>query len=89
MSPQVEKLFNDAKSLSPQERIALADQLIDSVDDDDAGEESLNSQAAYETEWSEEISRRVAEMESGEVQGIPWEEVRRKLMQQAEDADED
>lgn len=32
-----------------------------------------------ETAWSEEIERRIRQLDSGEVKTVPWEEVRAKL----------
>ena len=36
-------------------------------------------EADVEAAWSEEIARRLAEVDSGRVATIPWEEVRREL----------
>jgi putative addiction module component (TIGR02574 family) len=52
--------------------------------------ERLHANLEYEAvsdlgeEWLEEINRRAAEMESGKVKGIPWEEVRRKTREKLE-----
>ncbi len=57
--------------LPVSERAALADSLIESLDeqvDDDA-----------ETAWDEEIAQRVGEIDSGAVTLIPWDEARRQL----------
>jgi putative addiction module component (TIGR02574 family) len=64
------ELLKHALTLSDKERAELASDLIDSLDptvDPDA-----------ELAWQEEIARRLAEIESGRVKTIPWEEVRRK-----------
>jgi hypothetical protein len=31
-------------------------------------------------EWSDVIARRIAELDSGEVQAIPWEEAKRQIL---------
>jgi putative addiction module component (TIGR02574 family) len=33
----------------------------------------------HEAEWAAEIAKRSAEIDSGEVETIPWEEVRKEL----------
>jgi putative addiction module component (TIGR02574 family) len=33
----------------------------------------------YAAEWAAEIAKRSAELDSGEVETIPWEEVRKEL----------
>jgi putative addiction module component (TIGR02574 family) len=64
------ELLRQALTLPDEERAELAASLIDSLDTtvDD------NVEAA----WQEEIARRLDEIQSGKVQGVPWEEVRRK-----------
>ncbi len=44
----------------------------------DPAEEEL-TQEEWDAAWAEEINRRVEEMESGKVKGVPAEEVFRKL----------
>jgi putative addiction module component (TIGR02574 family) len=69
MTNEVSKLLQKALSLSVEEQEALAESLIslgDKIDGD--------AQAA----WEAEIARRVAELDSGKVQTIPWSEVRRR-----------
>lgn len=58
-------------SLNIQQRSRLASVLVRSL------EESKNElqPAEWELLWAKECQRRVAEMESGEVEGIPWEDV--------------
>jgi putative addiction module component (TIGR02574 family) len=57
--------------LDPQERATLLRLLIEALDaeTDDGVEEA----------WRVEIERRVAELDSGSVDLIPWEEVRARL----------
>ncbi len=63
-------LLKQALTLCEKERAELASSLINSLDPTtDAGIEQI---------WQEEIARRLEEVESGRVNTIPWEEVRRK-----------
>jgi len=68
MTQQALDLLQKALSRSEQERADLACSLMDSLDsvvDADA-----------ETAWAEEIERRVADLESGMVKTVPWDDVR-------------
>jgi putative addiction module component (TIGR02574 family) len=72
MAKDVTSLFRDASELSEQDRATLAGLLLESLE----AEPEPDVQAA----WLGEIERRVAEVESGGVQTVPWEEVRRRLL---------
>ena len=65
-------VWKEAADLSEADRASLAGLLIGSLE----GEPDAEVEAA----WAVEIERRVAEMESGKVQGIPWEQVRQRLL---------
>ena len=65
-------VWKEAADLSEADRPSLAGLLIESLE----GEPDAEVEAA----WAVEIERRVAEMESGKVQGIPWEQVRQRLL---------
>jgi putative addiction module component (TIGR02574 family) len=67
---EARELLKQALTLPDEERAELAASLIDSLD--------TTVDNNVETAWQEEIARRLDEMESGKVKGIPWEEVRRK-----------
>jgi len=60
-----------AMTLSPNERVMLAEHLIESLDVED--QERINSL------WAEEAERRNKEIEDGIVQAIPGEEVMNRL----------
>lgn len=62
-----EQLLERALQLPDQQRIAFADTLSDSVDEEDP--------AALEAAWSEEIKRRVEEIRDGTVETYSAEEV--------------
>lgn len=72
MSPHSETVFEAALALPAEERVALAEQLLDSV-----GKNA--EQQEIDREWLEEIERRLRAFRAGEVQGIPAEEVFRAL----------
>ena len=60
-----------AMSLSPNERVMLAEHLIESLDTEE--QERINRL------WAEEAERRNREIEDGTVQAIPGEEVMNRL----------
>jgi putative addiction module component (TIGR02574 family) len=71
MSALRDKLFQEALQLDEAERAALAGMLIDSIDND--------VEEGVEAAWIAEIERRVAELDAGTVETIPWEVVRDDL----------
>lgn len=76
MSTHVTELFERASTLSEKERATLAGLLI----------ESLESEIDPDIEeaWRVEIERRVAELDAGTVETVPWEVVKAKLLQRTE-----
>jgi len=73
MSADAAKLLDEALSLPAEARAALAASLIDSLDqttDPDA-----------EAAWSKEITKRVKELDEGQVQTVPWSEIRAALLE--------
>jgi len=76
MKIDVAELFRRASELPEEERAALAGLLLDSLDrevDPDA-----------EEAWSQEIRKRLSEIDSGQVQLVPWSTVRDQLNQRLE-----
>ena len=71
MTHQLKELFQEAAKLPERDRATLAGLLIESLDPPPESE--------VEAAWSKEIARRVAELDAGEVELIPWEEVRAEL----------
>ena len=65
------QIFREASELSERDRATLAGLLIESLDPQDDSE--------VEAAWEREIERRVAELDDGSVEAVPWEEVRRQL----------
>jgi putative addiction module component (TIGR02574 family) len=67
MPTLVEELSARAKTLSAEDRAHLAEELLESLDQE--------SESEVEAAWDREIERRVAEVESGTVKLISAEEV--------------
>jgi putative addiction module component (TIGR02574 family) len=71
MTREVSDLLKQALALPVEARAALAGSLLESLDDivDESAEE----------EWSKEIARRIADLDSGKVKPVPWAEARRQI----------
>jgi putative addiction module component (TIGR02574 family) len=67
MKPVVEDVVRQALTLDEDGRAEVAARLLDSL-------EQANTEA--EDVFLAELERRAAELESGAVQGIPWEDLR-------------
>jgi putative addiction module component (TIGR02574 family) len=76
MTTHVTELFEKASVLSESDRATLAGLLI----------ESLESEVDPDVEeaWRLEIERRVAELDSGAVETVPWEVVKARLLRRTE-----
>jgi putative addiction module component (TIGR02574 family) len=79
MAPEMSDILKKALALPPDDRAALAGSLLESLD-------GHPPDPGIEAAWSEEIRRRIEEVDSGKVQLIPYEEVRRRLMARLSDA---
>jgi len=79
MSRTMAHLLEEASHLSEPERGELAARLIDSleplaeVDDTDIA-----------ANWGEEIARRLADLDQGRVQTIPWSEARQMIQDESD-----
>jgi putative addiction module component (TIGR02574 family) len=71
MSPEVTDLLKRALALSADERAALANTLLDSLE---TGNESVQEA------WDEEVARRMADLKAGKAVTVPWEQLRRELL---------
>ena len=71
MSVKLEKVMEEAKALSANDRALLAHCLISSLDkvQDDK----------VDAAWTLLAEERLAELESGEMQGITWDDIKSKL----------
>jgi len=72
MSRTFTDVWKEASELSDEDRAALAGLLIESLE----GEPDPDIEAA----WAAEIEKRVAELDAGNLQSIPWEQVRQRLL---------
>lgn len=70
MSPDALRLLDEALKLSDQDRVALASLLLESIG------EPIDQ---IERAWLDEAERRFGEIERGEVQTIPWTEIRARV----------
>jgi putative addiction module component (TIGR02574 family) len=71
MSPEVSDLLKRALALSPDERAALANTLLDSLE---TGNESVQEA------WDKEVARRMADLKAGKAVTVPWEQLHRELL---------
>ena len=68
MIASAKTLFESALSLDDQERAELVGLLLSSFEDD--------ADEGVDYAWKDEVSRRVAELDSGVIQMISWSKVR-------------
>jgi putative addiction module component (TIGR02574 family) len=73
MTHDATELLKRALALTSGERAELAGSLLESLDGADDDPE------AVATAWSEEIGRRIEDLDSGKAQTVPWEEVRHRI----------
>lgn len=78
MTPQFQKLREEASQLSSQERLALANELFESTDGSFA-EDLADDQRVYSEELAAEVQRRESELDSGLEKSIPHEEAMRRM----------
>ena len=70
------KILDDALSLEPRSRAELAQRLWSSIDSDD---EAALGEVDVDPVFARELERRMAEVDSGAVQTVPWSEVKARL----------
>lgn len=75
MTEAAEKLKTDLLALTPEDRAELTQFLLAL---DEEGEPGL-TQEQWDEAWSAEINRRLADLDSGKVKGVPGEEVMERL----------
>jgi putative addiction module component (TIGR02574 family) len=76
MERNLKEVFQEAAQLPERDRATLAGLLIETLDP--------VSEPDVEVAWSEEIKRRLAEIDAGTVELIPWDEVRPEFFGQSE-----
>jgi putative addiction module component (TIGR02574 family) len=64
-------LFEEAMRLDPEERATLMRLLIETLD--------AEAEEGVEDAWRIEVERRMAALDSGAVEAVPWEELRARL----------
>jgi putative addiction module component (TIGR02574 family) len=74
MAAILKEIENQALSLTPKERGELIHRLIVSLE-----VEAEDSPEVIAKAWDEEIARRVADMEAGRTEWVPFDEVMTKL----------
>jgi putative addiction module component (TIGR02574 family) len=78
------KVLSEALKLSVQERVRIAEQLLESADAEGYEDES---DVAIHAAWAEEIKQRSADLKDGSVRGLSIEEARNIVA--SEPADDD
>jgi len=71
MARETSEILKKALALPPAARAALADSLLNSLD------EEIDEDA--EEQWNLEIARRIKELDTGKVKPIAWAEARRRI----------
>lgn len=71
MSRDAEAVLKQALVLSERERAAIAGALFESLEP--------AAEVGIEEAWRQEVAARLAQLDAGEVQTIPWREVRDRL----------
>jgi putative addiction module component (TIGR02574 family) len=81
MSPEVSDLLKRALALPVDERAALANTLLDSLDtaDRSVANQSVGNQSVEEA-WDEEVARRIEDLKAGRAVTVPWEKLHRELL---------
>jgi Putative addiction module component len=74
MSTRIDQLFDEARTLAPEDRSLLALALLDSVE----GEAS--DEAMLERAWIAEANKRLALIASGEMKTTPWTEAKARIL---------
>jgi putative addiction module component (TIGR02574 family) len=80
VTDEVADILKKALALPPESRAAIADSLLESLETSPPDENNA------EKAWADEAKRRVEEVDSGKVQLISYEEVRRRLLARLSDA---
>jgi putative addiction module component (TIGR02574 family) len=72
MTQRAQDLLREALALPVDERADVAAQLLASLDDEDVATDDI------EAAWAVEIEKRARRVVSGQSEGLPWEDVRRR-----------
>ena len=74
MSREVSDLLKRAMELPAEERAALANTLLDSLE---------ATEPSVEEAWDQEVARRMDDLRAGRAVTVPWEQLHRELMKLA------
>lgn len=77
MSTDTRRIVEQALKMPFRDRAEIAQRLLESLDQ--------QGDTDFDAAWQFEIEKRIAELDSGRVSCIPWEEVRERLMRHARD----
>ena len=69
MTPLTSQVYEAALALAEEERAELASRLLESLPQD--------TPSQLHPAWADELPRRLAQVDSGQVTPVPWEEVKR------------
>jgi putative addiction module component (TIGR02574 family) len=78
MSPETSDLLKRALALPADERAALANTLLDTL-------ESQTQSVTVQDAWDAEVARRIADLKAGKTVTVPWEELHRELLAMVND----
>jgi len=78
MSQEVSDLLKRALALPADERAALANTLLDSL-------ETANESVSVEEAWDQEVARRMEDLKAGKAVTVPWEQLHRELLAMVND----
>ena len=84
MAAGATKVLNDAMKLPVEERVRVAEKLLESADAEGYEDES---DAAINAAWAEEVQRRSRELQDGSVRGLSIDEARRIVASEPSDDD--
>jgi len=76
MSPETSDLLRRALALPVEERAALANTLLDSLE---------GTSESVQEAWDEEVARRIEDLKAGKAVTVPWEQLHRELLAMVND----
>ena len=71
MGDRMDKILRQALNLPEDQRAEMAGALLESIEP--------TAEADVEQAWREEVARRIAALDAGEAETVPWERVREEL----------
>jgi putative addiction module component (TIGR02574 family) len=81
MNADPQTVIQQALGLAEKDRAILAGLLLESLE--------VEPDADHEARWQAEVCRREAELDTGGIPAVPWEEVKARLRQQRHGPPED